>query len=121
MIAVLAALLGPAPALAQFDVSSVADADGDGFIGRDEFTAFYALEWLVLAVGKTTVDVKQANPALRAVILSVLPTADGAVERDQLLDAAPNLYAEADKNRDGVVSSAEMKAWIATEMAPPAR
>lgn len=116
---VLAGLLSGTRAAAQFDFVALADAEGDGVISRDEFTAYYALVWLVFAEGKSKVDVEHAPPFLRAMILSVLPKSKGVVGRDQMLDAVPKRYPDADKNKDSIVTLAELREWQATAIGAP--
>lgn len=115
-IAVLAGLLNGAPAAAQFDLVALADAEGDGLISKDEFTGFYAMTWLLYTDGKSEVDVAQAPPLVRAMILGVLPEAKGTIDRDRMLDAVPAHYSKADKDQDGVVTLAEMREWEAVAM-----
>lgn len=117
MIAALACFLS-GPALAQPDLRGLADADGDGMVSEDEFTAYYDLVWTFLAADKPTVDLKQAHPLLRTMILIVLPKADGLVDREDMRDAAPTRALDADADKDGVLTLAELKAWKA--IAPPA-
>lgn len=121
VIAILAGLLSVAPAFAQFDPVVLADAEGDGVVSQDEFTAYYALIWLLLTEGKPAVDVERSQPNLRAMILSVLPDARGTISRDEMLEAVPARYVDADKNDDGVVTLEEMKDWSANAMRAPER
>jgi hypothetical protein len=119
LIAVLVGVLSSATFAAEFDPVVLADAEGDGLISKDEFTAYYALMWSFFAAGKSAVDVKQAHPVVRAMILGVIPKAEGTIARDEMLDAVPARYADADKNKDGVVTLDEMKGWSATAMTAP--
>jgi hypothetical protein len=123
-IVALALLASSAPALAQLgdgapDFVVLADAEGDGYVSQDEFTAYYALIWEILAPGEFAIDPDDANPLLRAAVVGVLPNAKGLVGRDQFLDAATRKYRDADKDQNGVVSMAEMRAWKAAAMTPP--
>lgn len=90
-----------------------ADAEGDGMVSQDEFTAFYSVMWDLLGGGKEEIDVGRTNPIVRAMILGVIPKATAQVSRDALLDAAPTRYRAADADGNGVVSLAEMRAWVA--------
>ena len=119
VIVMLAGILSGAPAIAQFDLVVLADAEGDGSISKDEFTAFYALTWLLLTGGKSVVDVEHAQAPVRAVILGVLPDAAGMITRDQMLDAVPARYAAADTDKDGIVTIEEMRAWTVNAMTAP--
>lgn len=122
-IAAFAGLLVAAPATAQVtdlpDVVGLADADGDGTVSEDEFTAYYALMWDLLTGGKAKVDLEQANPVLRAIIRGVLPAAKAVIGRDQMLDVVPSYYRIADTDHDGSITMAEMRAWKASAMTPP--
>lgn len=122
-IVAAALLLTGAPSAAQLedaapDFVMLADAEGDGLVSQDEFIAYYALFWELFAAGKSEVDVDQAAPLLRAAILGVLPRTSGRVGRDRLLDAVSAHYRHADKDEDGIVTMAEMRAWKAIAMTP---
>jgi hypothetical protein len=119
VIALLAGLFSGVPATGQFDLVALADAEGDGLVSKDEFTAYYALIWSFFVGGKSTVDVEHAQPLVRATILGVLPEAKGTVTRDQMLDAVPTRYGDADTNKDGIVTLDEMREWRTTAMTAP--
>jgi hypothetical protein len=120
MIGLLNSTSAPAQVNSLPDFIGLADAEGDGIVGEDEFTAYYALLWDILAAGEPKVIVAQANPILRAAILGVLPDPSPTLRRDELLDAASAHYRDADTDGNGVVTMTEMRVWQVTAMTPRA-
>lgn len=116
--AMLAWAIPAAAQAVQFDPTALADAEGDGLVSQDEFVAFYSIYWSLFNAGKPEVEVAKANPVIRATILGVMPDAPATVHRDDVLDAAAVRYRDADRDGDGSVTLAEMKAWRAAAMSP---
>jgi len=75
----------------------MADKNGDGLVSHDEFEAAY-----VANVGQLGL------PWAAQVFQTIDQDSDGFLSRDEIGAAAGNVFRLADRNRDGIVTSAEL-------------
>ena len=96
-----------------FDLMQYADADHDGKVTSAEFTAFTAQGWDFIAMGAAKVKLSEVDPMFKGAFNGVKADADGYVDKDAYMAAAPGRFKAADKNGDGVLDAAELNASMA--------
>lgn len=94
--------------LAQFDLSVLADANGDGRITFDEFEAFRAQMWGILAPGADRIEPAKIPGSLKQ-LLAGIPSAAGFIERETFLDASPKAFASIDTERRGYLTVQQLR------------
>jgi len=105
----LTVLLSTVAAAQSFDMTVMADADGDGLVSLAEFKAFSAMKWRFLSQGRDSVTTSDAPPSLRPLLKGVNPGPNGRIDRDDVIAYAPVRYREIDTNKDGTVSVVELQ------------
>ena len=98
-----------------FDLMQYADADHDGKVTMEEFTAFTAQGWDFIAMGAAKVKLSEVDPMFKGAFNGAKADADGFVSKEAYMAAAPARFKAADKNGDGVLNAAELNA----SMGPP--
>jgi Ca2+-binding EF-hand superfamily protein len=90
------------------DLMQFADADHDGKVTSEEYTAFREQGWGFFTQGADKVKPADLDPMAQGAFKGVAADADGYVTKAAYMAVTPAFFKAADKNGDGVLSSEEL-------------
>jgi hypothetical protein len=99
-----------APALAPetMDMMPFADANRDGRVTAEEYSAFSQQGWMFVSQGKDAVKVAELDEMGQIAVLGIAPDAEGMITRQMYLDAVPIRFRMFDRDGDNVLSADEL-------------
>lgn len=98
------------------DLMQFADADKDGKVTLQEYTAFSDQGWGFFSQGADKIKLADLDPQMKPFFAAYTPDADGNITKDAYMAKVPGRFKAADTNGDGVLSADELNAT----MKPPA-
>ncbi len=113
MIAAVVAAGAAMPALAQdFDPMQFADTNTDKKISADEFATFQTGGWQFVSQGADKISAAALDPMVKPMMAGVPVDADGNITQAAYVASIPDRFKAADKDADGSLSEAELRAAI---------
>ena len=107
------AFAGAVTASAQdFDPFDFADADPDGKVTPAEYAAFREGGWNYVMNGAESVKAADAVDMAKVILDGTPVDAKGMVTYDAYTAASPAMFKKADKNNDGFLDAAEIRATM---------
>ena len=110
-IAATAGFLGSAQAQ-DIDLMQYADANMDGKVTMEEYTAFSDQSWGFLSQGADKLKAATLEEPAKSVFASVPPDANGDITKEGYMASVPARFKAADKNGDGSLNAAELNATM---------
>jgi hypothetical protein len=90
------------------DLMAIADANKDGKVSPEEYTAFSEQGWGFVSEGKDKVKLSELNDMSKLAFFGITPNADGDITKQMYLAAIPARFKMFDANHDGSLSSDEL-------------
>ncbi len=113
-IAATAGFLGAAQAQ-DIDLMQYADANMDGKVTIEEYTAFSDQGWGFFSQGADKVKAATLEEPAKSAFSGITPDANGDVTKEAYMAGVPARFKAADKNGDGTLNAAELN----STMKPP--
>jgi len=103
-----AAVIGSAAMAQDFDLMAIADANSDGKVTIEEYTAFSEAGWGFVSQGQTKVKVAELDPQAQLAFFAIQPDAEGYVSKEMYLAAVPARFKLFDADGNGSLDADEL-------------